>query len=53
MINKAFDRMENYLEEQMKQATNNSIIGVIADNLGLNKSLHHYKEQILTLWIWH
>ena len=28
----------------MKQATNNSIIGLIADNLGLNKKFHHYKE---------
>ena len=28
----------------MKQATNNSIIGVIADSLGLNKKFHHYKE---------
>ena len=28
----------------MNQATNNSIIGVIADSLGLNKKFHHYKE---------
>jgi len=28
----------------MKKATNNSIIGVIADSLGLNKKFHLYKE---------
>jgi len=28
----------------MNQETNNSIIGVIADSLGLNKKFHHYKK---------
>jgi len=28
----------------MEQATNNSLIGKIADSLGINKQFHHYKE---------